>query len=135
MQKNRVIIDTNLWISLLLTKDFLKFEKVINNKQITLLFSSELLNELIEVMGRKKFSKYFSDQDIAAVLEQIQLRAIFIKVKSKVAACRDPKDNFLLALAADGKATHLLTGDKDLIVLKTFGKTSIVTINEYLKEI
>jgi uncharacterized protein len=59
-------------------------------------------------------------------------RAIFIEVSSTVDVCRDIKDNFLLALAKDGKASHLLTGDKDLLVLKNFGKTKILTIAEYL---
>ena len=59
-------------------------------------------------------------------------RATFIDVSSTVDVCRDAKDNFLLALAKDGKASHLLTGDKDLLVLKNFGKTKILTISEYL---
>ena len=47
--------------------------------------------------------------------------------------CRDPKDNFLLALAHDGKADYLLTGDNDLLVMKKFGRTKIVKISEFLK--
>ncbi|MBU1820688.1 MAG: putative toxin-antitoxin system toxin component, PIN family, partial [Bacteroidetes bacterium] len=58
--------------------------------------------------------------------------AEFIVVTSSVDICRDPKDNFLLALAKDGNATHLITGDKDLLVLKTMGETQILTIAEYL---
>jgi predicted nucleic acid-binding protein len=45
-----------------------------------------------------------------------------------------PKDNFLLALAKDGKAHYLLTGDKDLLDLEKFGKTRIVTISHFLEE-
>ena len=44
----------------------------------------------------------------------------------------DPKDNFLLAFAKDGNATHLITGDKELLSLKKFGKTRIVTIGNYI---
>ena len=44
------------------------------------------------------------------------------------------KDNFLLSLALDGFATHLLTGDKDLLILKNFGQTKIQKITEYLGE-
>jgi uncharacterized protein len=55
-----------------------------------------------------------------------------VHVVSDVAICRDPKDNFLLSLAKDGKATHLITGDKDLLDIKVFGKTKIVTIADYL---
>lgn len=56
-----------------------------------------------------------------------------VEVTSIVTACRDPKDNFLLALAKDGKADYLLTGDGDLLELIKFGKTKIVTISSFLK--
>jgi predicted nucleic acid-binding protein len=57
---------------------------------------------------------------------------VFIQVTSTVNTCRDPKDNFLLALSQDGKATHLLTGDNDLLDLKKHGRTKILTITQYL---
>lgn len=130
--KNKVIIDTNLWISFLLTKDFSKFDQLFANDVLTLLFSKELLNEFIEVSGRPKFKKYFSIAALEFLLQQISLRAEFVEVKSEIAVCRDPKDNFLLALSADGNATHLITGDKDLLDLKKFGNTVILTFTEYL---
>lgn len=57
-----------------------------------------------------------------------------LQVESFVTVCRDPKDNFLLALAKDGKADYLLTGDKDLLALIKFGKTKIKTITAFLDE-
>jgi len=56
-----------------------------------------------------------------------------VSVKSNVKVCRDSKDDFLLALAKDGKADYLLTGDKDLLEIKNFGKTIILTISEFVK--
>ena len=35
-----------------------------------------------------------------------------------------------LALAASGKAAYLITGDQDLLVLQSFKKTKIVTVND-----
>ncbi len=66
------------------------------------------------------------------LLLSISRRAQFIDVSSIVEVCRDLKDNFLLALAKDGKASHLITGDKDILMLKKFGKTKILTLSEYL---
>ena len=45
---------------------------------------------------------------------------LFIDIQSVVTVCRDPKDNYLLALAKDAKADFLITGDQDLLVLKIF---------------
>jgi len=60
-------------------------------------------------------------------------QAEFIDVESKINICQDPKDNFLLALAKDGKATHLLTGDKELHLIAKFSRTIIISMTEYLK--
>lgn len=133
-QKDRVVIDTNLWISFLLTKDFSKFDSIIADNEITLIFSAELVDEIVEVTQRIKFRKYFKLDDVESLLIKIKSRSVFIEVTSGVNRCRDPKDNFLLSLALDGFATHLLTGDKDLLILKNFGQTKILKITEYLGE-
>ena len=112
-RKNRIIIDTNLWISFLLTNDFSKLDKVFVDKRVILLFSQILLDEFLEVAQRPKFKKYFSLPDLERLLLQIKNEAEFIEVTSDIRLCCDSKDDFLLSLAKDGKATHLITGDKD----------------------
>ena len=131
-KKHRIIVDTNLWISFLLTKDLAKLDLLFSSNKLTLLFSQELLDEFVVVAQRPKFKKYFSLADLEDLLLQINTKAEFIAVTSSVAVCRDAKDNFLLSLAVDGKATHLLTGDKDLLILGQQTRTSILTIAEYL---
>ena len=133
-QKDRVIIDTNLWISFLLTRDFSKFDSIIADNEITLLFSEELLNEIIEITQRIKFKRYFKLDEVESLILMIKTRAIFVDVTSEIQKCRDIKDNFLLSLSMDGKASHLLTGDKDLLILKKIGQTKIIKITGYLGE-
>lgn len=130
-QKDRIIIDTNIWISFLLTRNFSKLDKIITDDKITLIFSQDLVDEFIEVTQRDKFKKYFDLADIERLLLKINSIATIIDVKSKVVACRDPKDDFLLSLAIDSEATHIITGDKDLLDLKKYEKTRILTITEY----
>jgi uncharacterized protein len=133
-QKDRIVIDTNLWISFLLTRDFSKFDSIIANNEITLIFSQELIDEIVEVTQRVKFRRYFHLDDVENLLIKIKSRSVFIEVTSEINKCRDSKDNFLLSLSLDGYATHLLTGDKDLLILKNFGQTKILKITEYLSE-
>ncbi len=134
-KKSKLVIDTNIWISFLLTKDFTTFDKIISTPNLILLFSAKLLEEFIEVAHRPKFRKYFSDSDLEELLFQMKEHGEFINVTSSTTICRDPKDNFLLSLSKDGKATHLITGDKDLLDLKRFGKTQITTLKMYLSQI
>jgi len=134
-QKSRVIIDTNLWISFLLTKDYSRLDILVANKLITFVFSQELFNEFIEVAQRPKFQKYFSNTDLQFLLLSIKEKAELVFVNTSVYVCRDPKDNFLLALAKDGKVDYLLTGDNDLLIMGRFGKTKIVTISKFFEKI
>jgi putative PIN family toxin of toxin-antitoxin system len=128
----RVIIDTNLWISFLLTSNFTKLDQLFYEKRIVLLFSEELMEEFLTVVARPKLRKYISETDLAALLKQIGSCAEFVRVTSLVNACCDTKDNFLLALAQDGNATHLITGDKDLLDLQLHGQTAILNMTSYL---
>ena len=114
----RLILDTNLWISFLISSKFEKLDEILFNQNFKLLFSQELLEEFVAVVKRPKLRKYISRNELEDLLETIDDIAEFVNVTSEISECRDPKDNFLLSLAVDGKADYLLTGDKDLLVFE-----------------
>jgi uncharacterized protein len=133
MRKNKlkIIIDTNLWISFLISKKLKWLDSLILDKNIRLIFSKEVLDEFISVAARPKFSKYFADNDVDELFRLLSKYSSIISVESSAVICRDPKDNFLLSLAIDSKADYLITGDEDLLQLGTIGRTSIVTILQF----
>ena len=135
VKQNRIIVDTNLWISYLITKGYKRLDKLIFSDKARLVFSPELIDEFVEVSQRSKFIKYFQPDDIAKLLDLFDTYGELVKVKSDIKLCRDIKDNFLLSLAFDSKANYLLTGDNDLLELKKFGKTIIRTISDFEKQI
>ena len=55
----RIVIDTNLWISFLITKDYKKLDDKLNKGKIKVLFSLELIEEVFAVADRPKFQKVF----------------------------------------------------------------------------
>ena len=130
-QKCKIIIDTNLWISFLLSKKFDFIGRLLDSGKVELVFCDELIDELMDVSSRPKLRKFFTIDDWTLVFEIIDRHAIHVPVVSSVTLCRDAKDNFLLSLAQDAKANYLITGDKDLLVLKTFSTTKIVKITEF----
>lgn len=134
IKRLNVIIDTNLWISYLITKKYEKLDDLIENRKIQLLFSKELVEEFLFVAKRPKFSKYFLNTDIERLLKVFDNVGKLIAIKSDIKDCRDFKDNFLLNLAIDGKAKFLITGDKDLLTLEQINKTRILTMTDFLKE-
>ena len=56
---DRIIIDTNLWISFLINKDFKKLDDKIKKGKVRLIFSVELIDEFLTVADRSKFRKFF----------------------------------------------------------------------------
>ncbi|MBI5916775.1 MAG: putative toxin-antitoxin system toxin component, PIN family [Bacteroidetes bacterium] len=125
-EKLKVIIDTNLWLNFLITSRLVDLDPFFKDERILLVFSQELLEEFDEVARRPKFRRYFSEAQIDALLTQFEVYGTLILVASEVQVCRDPKDNFLLALAQDCQANFLVTKDDDLLILGSFGKTQIV---------
>jgi putative PIN family toxin of toxin-antitoxin system len=134
MPSKKVVLDTNLWISFLITKDYSKLDKLLFTNKCSLVFSDELLMEFVTVANRPKFKKYFTKVDVETIIETIEKYATFVKVTSEVTLCRDSKDNFLLSLALDGKADYLVTGDADLLALERIEMTEITTITSLLEK-
>lgn len=130
-KKHKIIIDTNLWISFLLSKKFSFIDKLLDDGKVELIFCNELLAELVEVADRPKLRKYFTPEDWTLIFEIIERYAVYVSVISFVTVCRDAKDNFLLSLSKDSKADYLITGDNDLLILKSFEGTQVITIKDF----
>ena len=129
----RIIIDTNLWISFIISKRFDALDSLIQYNKVRLLFSIELIEEIQATIEKPKLKKHFDDNSIEEMLLAFKAFIDVVPVKSKVHVCRDPNDDFLLALAKDGKANYLITGDKDLLSLSSFRKTDIVTFKQFIE--
>jgi putative PIN family toxin of toxin-antitoxin system len=126
----RIVLDTNFWISYLISDRIKSFDKYLFSKEAQIVFSTELLEEFLVVSQREKFSKFFPHSDVEKLMGLINDYGVIVKVKSNQEICRDPKDNFLLNLALDAKADYLVTGDNDLLVIETIGRTKIITLKD-----
>ena len=116
-KKLKIILDTNVLISFLISKELNFLDELFFSTNVKLLFSKESLHELFEVIERPKISKYFTSIKQDSLFNQLNQVSLLIDTKSKINVCRDPNDDFLLILAKDGKADYLITGDKDLLIL------------------
>lgn len=135
MDSKKIILDTNLWISFLISKKLDTIDELLLRGKITLLFSQELIEEFTNVTLRPKFKKYFSKEDILKLLSFFDLYGKLIIISSSIEICRDFKDNFLLNLAVDGKADFLVTGDEDLLSLKEIEGIPILSFNQLISKI
>ncbi|MDB5210726.1 MAG: putative toxin-antitoxin system toxin component, family [Sediminibacterium sp.] len=135
MPKNkplRLVIDTNLWISFLISDRERKLDSLLSLRKVIILFSNDLIDEINRISHYPKLKKHFGESAIEDMLISLESYIEMVDVSSEVTLCRDPNDDFLLALSQDGKANYLLTGDKDLLEIKKFGKTAITTLTQFL---
>ncbi len=133
MQRIRVVLDTNLWISFLISKKYDAIDQLFETDQIVLLFCDRLIQEFTEVALRPKFRKYFQADDIEDLLLSFEAYGEQVAATSDVQLCRDEKDNFLLNLALDGKADYLITGDVDLLILNPVEQLKILTYQDFVQ--
>jgi len=130
----RLVVDHNVWISYLLTRSFRGLDQVMDSEHVRVLFTDDLLDNLASVLERPKLAKHLDPADVGLLFQRISDQGERINVKSVVQVCRDPDDDSLLALSKDGNADILITGDEDLLVLKKFGNTRILSPAEFLRK-
>jgi putative PIN family toxin of toxin-antitoxin system len=133
MRSKKIILDTNLWISFLISKRLEEIDDLLFDGSIKLIFSNESVEEFLTVAKRPKFEKYFADNNINDLLRLFDKYGKLINVSVKIAECRDYKDNFLLNLAVESKADYLVSGDIDLLVLRKIKNTRIISWSDFIK--
>jgi len=79
--------------------------------------SSAVYQEIAEVIARPKFARILSSARQLEILEFLSAAALWFEAAETVTDCRDCKENRYLELAAVARATVLVSGDSDLLVL------------------
>ncbi len=136
MRADRVVLDTNVLISALLSplgKPFRCLTWVLDNG--ILLSSEGLLHELETRLARPKFLKYVDAdkrQQYVAALKEV---AITIEVPGLIKVCRDPDDDQLLEIAVLCKAKCVVSGDQDLLVLNPFRDIPVLTPAQFIESV
>lgn len=128
----RIIIDTNLWISFLIgLKASPAIWQILTDGSVEIVMTEILEKEIMTVVSRPKFLRYFAPEACQHLLSFLRLRSTNYQITDIPARCRDPKDDYLLELAHISAADILVTGDKDLIDMKRFETCRIMTLSEF----
>lgn len=133
----KFILDTNVLVAALIwggkPYDVLKLSTQLPNEVCT---SPLLLTELHRALGYAKLKPYLearqlNRQQLFNQLILIVHTATDTPLKTRI--CRDPDDDIVLACAISAKADYIVSGDKDLLVLKAFEGIPIVTAAQALE--
>ena len=133
MNNLRVALDTNAVVSALLLPrsrprqalDYVRRHGIV-------LASPDALAELREVIRRPRFDRYLREGQRREFLYNLEQDAELVIITHRITACRDPKDDKFLELAVSGNASHIISGDGDLLALHPFRGISILTPAAFL---
>ena len=132
----RFVFDTNAIVSAVLLKESVSrraFDKALDSGEI--LVSVDTIDELNQVLGRKRFARYVTEEERFEFLAVLLREARLVEIDVRIKTCRDPQDDKFLELALSGNAEYIVSGDQDLLVLHPFRGVSIITPSRFLDEV
>ena len=127
----KIVIDANVIIAAFATRGLCNeiFELCLVQQEIFL--CDALIREIRNGLLKKIKVPENAVENIVKFLESKTHRVKPSEVDKHI--CRDPKDIMVLGTAESICADVILTGDKDLLVLKTYKNTKIVTPRQFLE--
>ncbi|TVQ38925.1 MAG: putative toxin-antitoxin system toxin component, PIN family [Wenzhouxiangella sp.] len=129
MKAERVVVDTNVLISALLTPQGKAGQcvRVLAASGAMLLFSRVTFLELSSRLARPKFDPYRTVEQMNRYLDWLAELAQWVRPSVRIEDCRDPDDNRFLEVLVDGEGELLISGDSDLLQLHPFEGRPIMT--------
>lgn len=126
----RIVADTNIIISAIFWNGFPRrvIDAVIDGR-LAAYVCAEIIEEYISIYQEMLNAGYETAN--LELLTSFIAKAVLIKTTSSVKVCRDPDDDKFLECALDAQAKYIVSGDKDLLVLKEYEGIQIVTAHEF----
>ena len=129
----KVVFDTNIFISAFVIPGS-QAEKavlrIIEGRDV-LLLSKGILDELLTVLSTKFSRDKEEISRVAVILSEI---GEWVVPSEKIKVLNDDPDNRILECAVSGTADIIVTGDKELLRLRGYERTKIISLKEYLRE-
>lgn len=129
----RIVVDTNVLISGVFFGGFPKviLSAIVGDK-LTACATTEIIDEYEEIVQEMIARKqgHLKRDLLAPLIQALEI----IEPVSRVQLSRDPDDDKFLGCAKDARALYIVSGDKDLLVLKEFENIQIITAKEFCEK-
>lgn len=127
----RIVFDTNIFISALIIPGSSAENAIMKVIEGTdeLIISRDIIDEVLGVLSRKFNRNREALSRVAVNLAEI---GAIVMPGEKVSVLQDEPDNRILECALAGRAEIIVTGDKEMLHLKSYKKIKIITLKEYL---
>lgn len=129
----KIVLDTNILIfAFVFGGKPRQILSLVLEGKIQAITSPVLIAEFFDVVN-KRFN--LSSEELALTKNQIENKFLTVQPKKTINISRDEDDNRVLEVAVEGRCSYIITGDKDLLDLKTFKNIKILTPDTFLSEI
>lgn len=138
MRRVRVVLDTNILVSAIITSGTPpdRLCQAWLRGEIELVSSTAQIAELAAVLARPRLQRFVDAGQAAAIVANIGVRALVAEELPKVDLSPDPDDNAILAAAIAGRADFIVSGDKKhMLALGKVAAIPIVTAREALERL
>lgn len=137
----RVVLDTNVFISALLTPASPPawiLELVLEGR-LRLIISPGIIREIALVFQYPKVQKSMQKHGLTAeevtdaILQVLKIAVITPGAEIAQGASPDPGDDMVLSCALEGRAGFIISGDRDLLELESYEGIRIVSPADFFK--
>jgi len=127
----KAVFDTNVLIAAFVTEGICsKLLIRARRKNVELILSSAIIQEYRRIL-HNKFSVNPAELSEAVAILSEAVSVILKKTRPIPPTCRDPDDDLILACAMDAGADYIVTGDEDLLILKSFQGIIILSPRDF----
>ena len=117
-EPNRVLIDTNIWISFLIGKRLSGLHRHIDSGRIKIVACEAQLRELVDVLNRPRIRKYIPAEQAEEFLDLFCEAVLFVKPEQCPLLCRDSKDDYLRYTVLVAQAEYLVSDNGNLLPIR-----------------
>jgi putative PIN family toxin of toxin-antitoxin system len=133
----RLVADTTTVVSALLWHGAPhRLFEALQTEDVFLCASRALVAELAEILARRKFARAVqaSGKSVEALVADYQALTQLVQPRAlRRPVGRDPDDEAVIACAVAARADLIVSGDRDLLVLKAYRRIRIVNAVEALR--
>lgn len=125
----RVVLDANVVIAAVASRGLCEAVMELCFERHQTVTCAGLMSEVSrKLVGKLRLPRAIADEYVGFLRGHAE---IVEPVAVKAGTCRDPADEMVLGLVDPGRVDVVVTGDKDLLVVKRFGTARIITPRQF----
>ena len=126
----RAVLDANVYVSAIIqpagTPGRL-IERFLRDASFELVLSPAIVDEVLRAIGYRKVRRFLRGADAQLWFEDILVLGDVVANTQLSGVCEDLDDDKYLAAALEGRASHVVTGDRRFLALGEHAGVEIVT--------